>query len=139
MSIPLCAIGNAILEVIGLNPQRIGYRSEARWPEQAVFDDEPFYQPTGMGPRIITLHLAARPHVMGGMENYAALKAHHEAQDVVPYIRLAAGLVGEVAAEVAIQRLSHEEEKLAPDGVGRRHEFDVELLIVGRMAGGLFG
>ena len=139
MSIPLCAIGSAILEVIGLNLQKVGYRSETHWPEQAVFDDEPFYQPTGQGPRIITLHLAARPQVMGGMENYVALKAHHEDQDVVPYIRLASGLVGEMMGEVAVRRLGHEEEKIAPDGIGRRHEFEVELLIVGRTAGGLFG
>lgn len=132
----MCAIGSAILEVIGLNLQRAGYRSEAHWPEQVVFDDEPFYQPTGLGQRLITLRLAARPHVMGGMENYAALKDHHEAQDVVPYIRLVGGLVG----EVAVFRLGHEEEKIAPDGIGRWHEFEVELLIVGRTAGGgLFG
>ena len=99
MSFPLCAIGDAILEVIGLNPQRFEYRSEANWPSQPVFDGEPFYQPTGMGPRVQQLRLAARPHVMGGMENYAILKAHHEAQDVVDYIRFAGGYVGRTTDE----------------------------------------
>lgn len=139
MSHPLCAIGDAVLEVIGLNPRRFDYRSRANWPSQPVFDSEPFYQPTGMGPRILHLHLAARPHVMGGLDQYAILKAHHEAQDVVGYIRLAAGYVGEVAGDVAITDLGHTEEKLAPDGIGRRHEFDIELTFVGRRAGGLFG
>ncbi len=136
MSHPLCCIGSAVLEVIGLNPRRFDYRSEAHWAENAVFDDEPFYQPTGLGPRVMTLHLAARPHVMGGLGAYAALKDHHEAQDVVPFIRLMAGNIGEVVGDVAIRRLGHGEEKIAPDGLGYRHEFDVELLVVGRRAGG---
>lgn len=136
MSIPLCAIGDAILEVIGLNPSTFDYRSEARWAEHAVFDDEPFYQPTGMGERVLTVRLAARPHVMGGMAQYARLKGHHEAQDVVTFIRLAASFAGEVMGDVAVRRLSHTEEKLAPDGLGRRHEFQAELLFVGRRAGG---
>lgn len=134
---PLCCIGAATLEVIGLNPTRISYRSEARWPSQAVFDDEPFYQRTGLGERAYSLRLAARPAIMGGLGAYAALKAHHEAGDVVPFIRLTAGLVGIVApGDVAITRLGHEEEKIAPDGIGRRWEFDAELKIVGRAAGG---
>ena len=137
--IPLCAIGDAVLEVIGLNPRRFAYRSEANWPGQPVFDGEPFYQPTGMGDRVLHLDLAARPHVMGGLDQYAIIKRHHEAQDVVDYIRLAAGYVGEVGGMVTVRRLSHTEEKLAPDGIGYRHEFDVELLLVGHRAGGLFG
>ena len=138
MSGPLCLIGDAVLERIGLNPQGIDYRAEARWAAHEVFDDEPFYQPTGMGGRKLLLKLCARPHVMGGMGNYAALKAHQEAQDVVPYIRLAAGFVGEMMGDVGIERLSHAEEKIAPDGIGRRHEFTVELILMGRRSGGAF-
>ncbi|GJD97878.1 phage tail protein [Methylobacterium iners] len=139
MSIPLCAIGDAVLEVIGLNPQGFEYRSEANWPSQAVFDDDPFFQATGMGERVITLRLAARPNVMGGLDQYAILKEHHEAQDVVGYIRLAAGYVGEIGGEVGIRRLGHTEEKIAPNGVGHRHEFSIELVLLGRRSGGLFG
>ena len=136
MSVPLVAIGGAVLEVIGLSPTSIGYRSEARWPGQDVFDDDPFYQATGMGERCFRLKLAARPHTMGGLGQYQVLKAHHERQDVVPFIRLAAGQVGEVYEDVAVTEIGHEEEKIAPDGVGRRHAFDVKLLVVGRHAGG---
>ena len=139
MSGPLCAIGGAILEVIGLNPQSYGYRSEANWAHRDVFDDGPFYQPTGMGERRHQLRLAARPHVMGGLEAYAILKRQHEALEAVPYIRLSGGLVGEVGEDVAITRLGHSEEKIAPDGVGRRWEMDVELTVVGRRSGGVFG
>lgn len=137
MSAPLCAIGAAVLEVIGLNPQEYGYRSEANWPGEPVFDGEPFYQPTGMGNRVHTLRLAARPHVMGGLAQYAILKAQHEARRAVPYIRLSGDLIGDVGEDVAIVKLGHHESKIAPGGVGRRWEFDVELLIVGRQAGDL--
>lgn len=136
MSAPLLAIGNAIVEAIGLSPTSIGYRSEAHWPHHDVFGDGPFYQPTAMGERVHNLRLAARPHVMGGLGNYAVLKAHHEALEAVPFIRLTAGLIGDVGEDVAITRLGHTEERIAPDGTGRRWEFDVELKIVGRQAGG---
>lgn len=136
MSAPLCAIGGAILEAVGLAPVSFGYRSESRWAAQPVFGGDVYYQPTGLGERIMPLRLAARPHVMGGLLQYRILKAHHEAQDVVPYIRLTAALVGDVGPNVAIRRLSHNEEKIAPDGTGRRWEFDVELLLVGDQAGG---
>lgn len=140
MSGPLCAIGAAVLEVIGLNPQSYGYRSEAHWPHRDVFDGSPFYQPTGMGERIHQLRLAARPHVMGGLDALAILRRQHEALVAVPYIRLSGGLsgglVGEVGEDVAITRLGIQEERIAPDGIGRRWEVDVELTVVGRQAGG---
>jgi len=131
MSHPLAAIGSAVLEVIGFNPVEFAYRSEALWPDEKVFGREPLYQPTGMGERCLTLRCAARPHLMGGLDSYAALKAHQERQDVVVYIRMAAGLVGEVAGMVFIRTLGHKEERLAPDGRGRRHEFDIELVFAG--------
>lgn len=139
MSIPLCTIGQATLEVIGLNPKSIDYKSKANWPNQPVFDDAPFYQPTGMGERTVTLKLAARPHVMGGLDQYALLKQHHENRDVVTYMRLiedAEGLFGDIVGEMAIVDLSHTEEKIAPGGLGWRHEFEVTMHLVGANAAG---
>lgn len=129
MSFPLCAIGDAVLEAVGLSPVSFGYRSEAHWPAHMMFDDKPFYQSTGLGERVYALRLAARPHVMGGLEQWAILKAHHEAQDVVTYMRLS-GLVGLIGPDVAITSIGQTEEKIAPDGFGWRWEFDAELKIV---------
>lgn len=136
MSHPLCALGAATFDMIGLNPRDFDYDSEAHWPDLPVFDGPPFYQATGLGERILVVKLAARPHVMGGMDQYAIVKGHHERQDVVPFIRLAAGYVGEMMAEVAITRLGHREERLAPGGVGRRHEFILQLKVVETVGGG---
>lgn len=135
MSLPLGAIGGATIEIVGFNPSEFSYRSEALWPDEKIFGREPLYQPTGMGERVLTVRCACRPHVMGGLANYAALKAHHERQDVVPYIRMGAGLVGEVQGMVFIRTLGHEERRLAPDGRGYRHEFDVELVFAGNGGG----
>lgn len=141
MSMPLCCIGDAVLEVIGLNPQHFSSRSKANWPSQEVFDDEPFVQPTGLGARTVTVRLAARPHVMGGLDQVAVLRRHHQAQDVVPFIRLS-GLAssallpaGDVIADVGIEDISAEESRPAPDGIGYRWEFEVQLIVVGRNAG----
>lgn len=134
MSQILCTIGAAILEVIGLNPKEFDYKSKANWPNQAVFGDDPFYQSTGMGERIVTLKLACRPHEMGGLDQYAILKQHHENQDVVMFMRLindAEGMVGETLGQVAITDLSHSESKIAPSGLGYRHEFEASLTLMG--------
>jgi phage protein U len=142
MSIPLCAIGSAVLEVIGLNPTGFDYKSKANWPDQAVFGERPFYQPTGLGDETVTARLAARPNVTGGLDQWEALRAHHRAQDVVPFIRLVgvAGRgvfqLGVMLGNVAITEISQTEERLAPSGIGYRHEFTAELLFVGERAGG---
>jgi len=137
MSGPLALIGAAVVEVIGLNPSKFDWRGEANWPSQAIFGQNPLYQPTGLGDQVTTVTLAARPHVMGGLGNYEALRSHFRAQDVVPFIRLV-GLIGVYEGDVGIRSLSSTEEKLAPDGVGRRWEFTAELLHVGLLAAGSF-
>ena len=137
MTIPLAAIGPATLEVIGFNPQGFEYKSEARWPGQGVFNGGIVYQRTGMGEQSITVRLACRPHVMGGLNEYALLKAVHEAQEVVPFIRLGMGMVADVMGDVFVRNLSHQEEKIAPDGMGWRHEFEAELVLAGREIGGV--
>lgn len=137
MSLPLALIGSAVLEVIGLNPTGVDWSGEANWPGHAIFDSEPFYQPTGRGDETTTLTLAARPHVMGGLGNYEMLRSHWRRQDVVPFIRLS-GMVGQYLGDVGVKKLSAHEERLAPDGIGRRWEFTAELLHLGRHAAGGF-
>ena len=134
MSHPLALIGDATLEVIGLTPLGFAEVVEANWARHAVFDAEPFYQPVSGGDDVETLHLACRPHLMGGLENYQALKRHCKAREPVPFIRMS-GLVGGYQGLVAVRTVSREENKIAPDGTGWRWEFTVELLYVGAQAG----
>jgi phage protein U len=135
MTFPLARIGPASLETIGFNPQGFEYRASARWPGQAVFGGGIVYQRTGMGEQSIVVRLACRPHVMGGLANYRILKQIMLTQQVVPFIRLGMGMVADVLDDVGVRDLSHIEEKLAPDGLGYRHEFDAELIVVGREFG----
>jgi phage protein U len=132
---PLAAIGPAILETIGFNPQGFDYSAQARWPGQAVFGGGLVYQSTGMGEETLMVRLACRPHVMGGLDQYQILKQVMIAQEVVPFIRLGMGLVADVMGNVAVRSLSHHEEKIAPDGLGYRHEFEAELVFVGDALG----
>lgn len=136
MSIPLAMIGRATLEVLGFNPQEFDFSSEATWVGHQVFDDELYWQPTAMGEQTLSIRLACRPHVMGGLNQYEALKRHHVNRDVVPFIRLMSGWAGAMVGDAAVRRLSHTESKPAPSGVGYRHEFSADLILVGRRAGG---
>lgn len=133
MSFPLAVIGPSVLEVIGLNPQGFDWQGTAVWASHPVFDDEPFYQPTAGGEETETLHLACRPHVMGGLENYEALKLIMRARQPVPFIRMS-GMVGGYQGLVGVRQVSKEERKIAPNGAGYRWEFTAELLYVGRNA-----
>jgi phage protein U len=135
MPLPLALIGPATLEVIGLNPQGFDWSGEANWAAHPVFDSEPFYQPVSGGEESATLHLACRPHVYGGLENYQALKRILRTREPAPFIRMS-GLVGGYQGLVGVRRLSSSESRIAPDGTGWRWEFTVELLFVGASAGG---
>lgn len=134
MSQPLAIIGSALVDVIGLTPLGFAEVVEANWASHGVFDSERYYQPASGGDQVETLHLACRPHVMGGLDNYAALKGHCKARDAVPFIRMS-GLVGGFQGLVAVRTVSKEEHKIAPDGAGWRWEFTVELLHIGEHAG----
>jgi hypothetical protein len=73
----LISIGGAILHTIGLSPQRIRSESEARvagHPVQAGMD----YQLTGLGARTSSIEVRTWPHVTGGMDALAILRAHCE-------------------------------------------------------------
>jgi phage protein U len=134
MSQPLAIIGDAIVEVIGISPLIYARVNEANWPGHAVFDGEPYYQPTSRDDKVETLHLACRPHLMGGLDNHLALERHCERLEPVPFIRMS-GLVGGFQGMVAVRTVSKEEAKIAPDGAGWRWEFTVELLYIGEIAG----
>ncbi len=134
MSGALIALGSAVLEVIGLNPQSIDWSKEYHWPGRPIFGSSPLYQATGTGDEILCLRLATRPHVMGGLDQWAAIQAQADAQAVIPYIRLNGDMSGSFMGNVGIKRLSSSERKLAPDGMGYRWEFTVELLNLGFQA-----
>ncbi|MGC5778837.1 phage tail protein [Methylobacterium sp. NFXW15] len=129
-------------ERIGLNPQDYKYDGQAVIAVHQPFDDEPFYQPTAMGEETLTITLATRPHVFGGLRNWEILRAHMKRRDVVPFVRLygiAGGLgfpVGELVGDVLVRHVTGTEGKSAPDGLGYRHEFTAELVFVGQRAGG---
>lgn len=137
MSLPLAMIGPCIVEVLGFNAQEVAWKGEANWPSQQIFQGAPFYQPTGLADETTTLSLAARPHAMGGLDNYAALKEVWRNQDVVPFLRMY-GFTAEFVDLVAVKSLSAAEQKIAPDGRGWRWEFSAELLHVGEHAAGGF-
>ena len=127
----LAALGPAILMVIGLNPHEDEWSGEASWPSAQVFDGDPLYQPTGMGEEVLTLRCRTWPHVMGGLDTLETLKALMRGREVVPYIRIATHLAGEMQGDVAIRKLRHREARKAPDGVGRTHDVEIELVFVG--------
>ena len=137
MSAPLAMIGAAMLEVIGLNPQGIDEDGEATIAELAVFDDDPFLQATANGAEKFTLKLACRPHVMGGLDAYEILKTQRRAREPVPYLRMY-GFSAEFEGLVYIRRMSRSETKIAPSGMGWRHEFSDELIKLGRNSEGGF-
>lgn len=136
MSHPLAAVGGATFEILGLNPGEFDYAAEASWPSDQIAGRGPLYQATGLGERVLTIAAMARPHVTGGLGSYAALKALMESQQVVPFVRLGANLVGEVAGAVFVRHLRHREGKQAPDGVGYKHEFEFELVFVDSLEAG---
>ncbi len=141
MSGPLCLIGHCVAERIGLNPREYKYDGQAVIAAHQLFDAEPFYQPTAMGEETVTVTLATRPHVFGGLRNWEALRAHMRARDVVPFFRLygaeGGGFpIGDFLGDVVVRHLTGTEGKSAPDGLGYRHEFTAELLFVGGRAGG---
>jgi phage protein U len=128
MSQPLCSVGTAIFEVIGLNPQAFDSRSEAVWATEEVMDAAPLYQPTGMGERAILLIAACRPHVMPAEAAHAAMTLHHQRQDVVPFMRMGAALSADLLGMVFVRTVAVLEEKIAPDGRGYLKSFEFELV-----------
>jgi phage protein U len=126
----LLSIGGALLNTIGLNPQRLSYSSEARFPAHAI-PGGLRYQKTGVGAERLTVEAKTLPHVFGGLDAYAVLKAHHRSQSVVPLIRLRGNYLGEANGLCVIETLDADEERLHPfDGVGREVEVTIGLLIL---------
>lgn len=126
----LISIGGAILYVVGLNPQRISYSSTARFPVHQV-QSGIRVQATGADAERITLEATTFPHVVGGLDAYAILKAHHRQQSVVPYIRLRGNYLGEANGLCVIETVDTDEERLHPfDGVGRKVDVSLGLLLL---------
>lgn len=125
----LISIGGAVLYTVGgLNPQRLARASEARFPAHAI-PAGLSYQATGLGERSLSIEAQTTPQVMGGMDAYAILEAIHEAQAVVPLIRLSGNYLGQASGLYVIQSLECDEEKLHPfDGVGRQVDVTIGLI-----------
>lgn len=127
----LVSIGSAVLQVVGLNPQRIGTMSEARVPGTPTWTGMD-YQPTGLGEAHTRFEAVTYPHVIGGLDALALLQGHHEGQQVVNYIRLRANFLGRMLGQVQIRNLFVDETHLHPfDGVGRKVSVEIDLLYVG--------
>ena len=136
MSLPNAMIGPAVIEVFGLSPEGYDWSSSGRIAKRAVFDSEPFYQPTGMDETTETVRLATRPHTHGGLATIAILKMLVTSQQAVPFLRLVNGIVGQNMGTVIVQKLSREEKVIAWNGIGYRYTVTAELLYVGRLAAG---
>lgn len=134
----LIAIGGAILYTIGLNPQRLSSSSEARFPAHAI-PAGMSYQKTGLGERTLHIEATTMPHVFGGMDAFAILTAHHQAQNTIPLIRLKGNYFGQSSGLCVIQTLETDEEKLHPfDGIGRQIDISIGLIMLPSSAS-LFG
>ncbi|MCB5203951.1 phage tail protein [Neorhizobium sp. T786] len=132
----LLSIGGAILYTIGLNPQRLSYSSEARFPAHAV-PGGLVYQKTGLGPELLTIEAKTLPHVFGGLDAYAILKAHHKTQATIPLIRLRGNYLGEASGLCVIEALDADEERLHPfDGIGRQVDVTIGLILLPRSMAG---
>lgn len=127
----LIAIGGAVLKVIGLNPQHIAGHSEGRVVGKPTFAGMD-YQLTGLGERITSINVMTYPHVIGGMDCYAILRAQHEAQAAVNLIRLGRNYAATLEGLVVIRTLESDETQIHPfTGIGRRVEASIELVHVG--------
>lgn len=126
----LISIGGAALRTIGLNPQRLSGSSEARFPAHPI-PAGLAYQKTGLGEQSLHIEATTLPHVTGGLDAFAILKAHHQAQNAVPLIRLKGNYLGQSSGLCVIQTLEYDEERLHPfDGVGRKIDVSIGLLIL---------
>jgi phage protein U len=127
----LIAVGGAILRVIGLNPQKIGARSESRVPAKPTFSGMD-YQLTGLGEERIRLEFATVPLVMGGLDTLEILRGIHRDQTIVPYLRLGAAYAATLQGLVVVQSLDTDEDRIHPfTGVGRLVHGEAEMILVG--------
>ncbi|HEX2020265.1 MAG TPA: hypothetical protein VGO17_15125 [Aurantimonas sp.] len=127
----VASIGRAQLRVIGLNPQRIAVESESRVTGAPTWKGMD-YQLTGRGEKRTQIEARTAPHVFGGLDALGWLIRHHQAQDVVNYIRLGSNFAATLSGAVVIRTLFYDESKLHPfDGVGRIVEVEIDLVHVG--------
>lgn len=134
----LISIGGAQLYTVGgLHPERVSFASEARFPAHAT-PSGLSYQRTGIGEQSLTIEAQTAPHVFGGLDAYAVLRAYHEIQAMVPLVRLQGAYLGLSSGLVVIQSLESDEEKIHPfTGVGRRVDVILGLLIMPQSLAGV--
>lgn len=126
----LLSIGGAILYTVGLNPQRLGYSSSARFAAHPI-QTGLAYQATGADAETLTIEATTFPHVFGGLDAFAILKAHHRSQSIVPFIRLRGNYLGEASGLCVIETLDADEERLHPfDGIGRQIDVTIGLIFL---------
>lgn len=124
------SIGGAILYTIGLNPQRLGYSSSARFPAHPT-QSGLSYQLAGPDAETMTIEAVTFPHVIGGLDAYAILKAYHRAQSIVPLIRMRGNYLGQSSGLCVIETLDADEERLHPfDGIGRQIDVTIGLIML---------
>ncbi len=125
----LISIGGAQLTTIGLSPQQLSYSSSARFPAHPVAAGLR-YQKTGADAEHLTIEAETYPHVVGGLDAYAIIKAIHRSQAIVPLIRLRGNYLGQAVGYCGIDTLDADEERLHPiDGIGRKMQVTVGLII----------
>lgn len=126
----LISIGGAVLYTVGLNPQRLSYSSEARFPAHAV-QGGMRYQVTGAGDQRMTIEAVTYPHVVGGLDAVAILKGLHRAQLMAPMTRLRGNYLGLADGLCVIETMDYDEERLHPvDGIGREVSVSLGLLFI---------
>lgn len=135
----LVSIGGAILKVVGLNPQKIGQRSESRVAGKATFAGMD-YQLTGMGEERVRLAFQTAPLLMDGLDAVEVLRLLHRQQAVVPWLRMGSAYAGSVMGLVVVQSLDVDEERLHPfTGVARIVHGECEMVVVGDNSAAMSG
>lgn len=130
----LVSIGGAALRVIGLNPSRIGQRSENRVPAKPTFKGM-HYQLTGMGEERIRLQFQTAPLIMNGLDALEVLRLQHRQQAVVPWLRMGSAYGATVEGLVVVQSLDVDEERIHPfTGRARIVHGECEMIVVARSA-----
>lgn len=135
----LVSIGGAVLKVVGLNPVRLGQRSESRVPVKPTFEGVD-HQLTGMGEERLRLQFLTAPLIMDGLDVLELLRLLHREQAVVPWLRLGAAYAATVEGMVVIQSLDVDEERLHPfTGVARIVHGECEMVVVGDASAAMSG
>lgn len=136
----ILSLGPHVFDILPVNLQSIERALVMNWPAISRFGGAPARQYVGEGEHTIRLTGLVFPEAFGGYEEYEALRATVLAAQPVIMLGLGAGLVGTVFGLVVITGVRDRQDHLAPDGIGRRLAFDIEVAPKGgdEPYGGLF-